>query len=579
MNKTFCKITHELSKYKFRMTIVMLALIFTSLSTISFGYILRDLIDRGIAKGNLEMINQSIKYMAYAILALGVGSFFRSYYIYMVSNRVMSDIRQRMFQSLLRQSIERVCEIKTTDYVNRFAHDLNYIGEVIVNILSISLRNAITFLGGAFMMFMVNLKLSLITIAMLPITMVLVKLIGVKIKRYSEKTHSEKSSLEEVISETLHNMHVIYSMNLEAYRLGKMEAQTKKYNRDHESYLRARSSFFAAAIISVTSVILLVIWIGGQDVIKGLISSGDMIAFIFYALISAFSLGSIAEVFGELQKYLTGAARVFEIEEKEDEDQFPKLAKEDYVSKLKLPYKVMFLLHKFSYTTRKNAMVIKNIKFGLYGGEFIGMVGPSGSGKSTILKIMMGIYKANICKFCINDIEVDLSRDNKLRSKIAYIPQDPLLFSTSIEENILLGRDMDEAKLEKVLEVCGLGQIISELPDGIKTYVGERATQLSGGQKQRIAIARSLYGEPEILLMDEATSALDSESEMELLQKLKEFMKDKAVLSIAHRISSIAKADRIIFIKDGKIEAAGPHKTLLRMSPKYAQLVKAYQEY
>lgn len=580
MKQTFYKILEELSRYKFRMLIVILALTCTSLATISFGYILRDLIDNGIAKGNLNSLNESIKHMALAILALGIGSFFRSYYIYVISNRVMSDVKYRIFESLLKQSIEKISRIKITDYLNRFSHDLTFIGETIVNLLSISLRNAITFLGGIFMMFTVNLKLSLLTSAMLPLTMVLVKLIGVKIRRFSEQTLEKKSSLEDVVSEALNNITIIYTMGLNQYSLDNMSKQTKKYNSNHEQYLRARSSFFASAIIAVTGVILLVIWIGGKDVSLGKISSGDMVAFIFYALMSAFSLGSIAEIFGELQKYLTGAKRVYEIEDRYEEEEETHHDKDQErvtinpFGTIKPPYTFYFGMHKFSYSTRKDALVLKYIKFSLYPGEFIGMAGPSGSGKSTILKLLVGIYKAKICEVRINNVLVDPSTDSSLRAKMSYVPQDTFLFSTSIKENILLGRKYNKQKLEKVLDVCGLDEIIEELPDGIDTYIGEKGTQMSGGQKQRIAIARSIYGDPELLLMDEAMSALDNKSEIELLGKLRLFMKGKIIVSVAHRISSISDADRIFFVNKGEIESIGPHNILVKNSKRYAELVK-----
>lgn len=184
----------------------------------------------------------------------------------------------------------------------------------------------------------------------------------------------------------------------------------------------------------------------------------------------------------------------------------------------------------------------------------------------------MGIYTAKNSKLKINNQEIDLSIDNDLRSKIAYIPQDPFLFSSTIEENITLGRDC--GSLEEVIKICGLSEMLDALPNGLKTYVGERGAQLSGGQKQRISIARSLYGKPEMLLMDEATSALDNESEVKLLSQLKAHMKDKIIISIAHRLSSITDADKILLISDGEVVANGSHKELIRSSALYSNLAK-----
>ncbi|MGV2431880.1 MAG UNVERIFIED_CONTAM: ATP-binding cassette domain-containing protein [Rickettsiaceae bacterium] len=316
----------------------------------------------------------------------------------------------------------------------------------------------------------------------------------------------------------------------------------------------------------VTSVILTVIWIGGIDVSKGNISSGNMISFVFYALMVAFSIGGMSEVFGEMQKYLAGAERVFEIEKLTDNN------KKETDTKLKPPFSIDFEVNSFSYPSRPDVQIIKKICLTGKPGEFIGIVGPSGSGKSTILQIIMGIYTAKNSKLKINNQEIDLSIDNDLRSKIAYIPQDPFLFSSTIEENITLGRDC--GSLEEVIKICGLSEMLDALPNGLKTYVGERGAQLSGGQKQRISIARSLYGKPEMLLMDEATSALDNESEVKLLSQLKAHMKDKIIISIAHRLSSITDADKILLISDGEVVANGSHKELIRSSALYSNLAK-----
>jgi ATP-binding cassette subfamily B protein len=319
------------------------------------------------------------------------------------------------------------------------------------------------------------------------------------------------------------------------------------------------------AIFIITSLLLVVIWIGGIDVLDNTISSGNMVSFMFFAIATAFSIGGIAEIFGNIQKYFSAAERVFELEE-------VRVSSNIKSAEHIIPQNLKLEIENFSYPSRPDLEIIKNISIEATAGEFIGIVGPSGSGKSTILQILLGIYKPKICKLTINNKPQDISFNEFLRTKIAYVSQDSFLFSATIEENIKLGRDF--GSLDKVIEISGLNTMLKQLPKGINTYIGEKGAQISGGQKQRIALARSLYANPEILLLDEATSSLDIESENHLLQNLKKLMKGNIIISVAHRLSAIMEADKIYLIFDGEVEAVDSHKNLLKNSALYRGLIR-----
>ncbi len=561
MNDTALRLFLELKKHSFGLIIVMVSIAAISLAMLSFGHILKLMIDHGIAANNMDSLNSAILQMVVAVLVLGMASFIRAYYINSISSNIVSDIRIKTYKALLDRPIEYFESVKVSDIISRFSHDLSLIGDIITNILSFSIRNIFMIIGGIVMMFLQNPKLSLIVIISLPVTLVLIKFVGKKVRIMAKELHAQKANIEEIIGETLSNIRVVYSFNVEEYRIAKLIEKSKESDELTSGYLKVRALFFALSIFVITSLLLLVLRIGGIDVLEGIISSGSMVSFIFYSATTAFAIGGVAEVMGDLQKSFAGADRVFELSEKQLSHISP------VTSKFHGPLRLSFSAKNFSYPSRPDTEVIKNIEFEAGAGQFIGIAGPSGSGKSTILQILMGIYRPKTFRIKINDKEVDLTSNKELRSKIAYIPQDPFLFSTTIKENITLGRDL--GSLDYVIKLTGLKAVLDSIPNGIETYVGEKGTQLSGGQKQRIALARGLYGNPEILLLDEATSALDMESEHELLQHIRTLMKNKIIISVAHRISAIKDADKIMLIHNGALIAEGSHEQLLKKVPLY----------
>jgi ATP-binding cassette subfamily B protein len=565
MSKTTLKLLNELKAHYGKLVIVMISIFFISSSMLSFGYSLRMLIDYGIASKNIVALNNAIFHMIIAILILGTSSFFRSFYINNITHAVITNIRIRVYRALLSQPIEYFDKMQTSDCVSRLSHDLMLIGDIITNILSFAIRNIFMMIGGVIMMFTQNIKLSLITIIILPVTLILIKIIGKKVRELSAKLYSEKASMEEIIGETLSNIRIVYAFNANEYRISKLLDQSHKADLINSKYLRLRSLFFAMAIFIITSLLLVVIWIGGIDVLDNTISSGNMVSFMFFAIATAFSIGGIAEIFGNIQKYFSAAERVFELEEVRV---YSNIKSAEHI----IPQNLKLEIENFSYPSRPDVEIIKNISIEATAGEFIGIVGPSGSGKSTILQILLGIYKPKICKLTINNKPQDISFNEFLRTKIAYVSQDSFLFSATIEENIKLGRDF--GSLDKVIEISGLNTMLKQLPKGINTYIGEKGAQISGGQKQRIALARSLYANPEILLLDEATSSLDIESENHLLQNLKKLMKGNIIISVAHRLSAIMEADKIYLIFDGEVEAVDSHKNLLKNSALYRGLIR-----
>ena len=595
-NPIIKKLLLELSVYKKELIIVMLSIAAVSSAMLSLGHTIKLFIDQGIKTNNVHALNQTIIYLGIAVVVLAVGSFFRSFYINSISDKVVSNIRLKTYQSLLNHQIKYFDEMKVSDIISRFSHDLSLISDIITNLISFSIRNFFLIAGGMVMMFVQNAKLSMIVMTSVPICLVMISRLGKKVRLMARELHSKKAALEEVIGETMSNIRVVYAFNIQDYRVHKLTDIAVESSGIARRYLRIRAMFFALAITVVTSLLLIVLWIGGLDVIDGTISSGNMVSFIFYAVSTAFAIGGIAEVVGDLQKSFAGAERVFELQDlgavvdvsssgpksvilvddvvgaRGSQDVgfvFAKKLRRD--SRMTDPITSLYIhVSKFFYPSRPELQILHDVTINAKAGEFIGLAGPSGSGKSTILQIIMGLYKAEKSSVKLNGHEVDLSLSPDLVKRVAYVPQDPFLFSASIEENITLGREGGD--LDEVLKITGLDEVIASFPKGLKTYVGEKGMQLSGGQKQRISLARSIYGRPDVILLDEATSALDLHAENHVIEHLRKFMKGKIIISVAHRLSSIKNADKIFLIHSGVLVAAGDHKKLLEISPLYKHL-------
>lgn len=585
------KIISELGPHKKDLAIVMVMIAAVSVSMLSLGHTIKLFIDHGIKTNNVEALDKTLIYLVAAIIVLVIGSFFRSFYINTISDAVVSSVRLKTYKALLHHQVKYFDTIRVSDIIGRLTHDISSIGDIITNIISFSFRNLVLVVGGMTMMFIQNIKLSMIVMTSVPISFFLIKKLSKKVRAMARDLNSRKATVDGIIGETLSNIRIVYAFGIQDYRINKLTELGAESGAIARRYRKIRAMFFAIAFSVVSVLMLIVLWIGGIDVIEGTLSSGNMVSFIFYAISTASAIGGIAEVIGEMQKSIAAAERVFELQEfDEDIDRrghksldfyqdksFPEAGEipshpmHGYVMSPDID-NIYFHATKFFYPSRPELQILQDITIDAKKGDFIGLAGPSGSGKSTILQIIMGLYVAEDSIVKINGELVDLSKMPSFLSKISYVPQDPFLFSASIRENITLGRE--HGNLEEVMKITGLDEVIALLPKGLDTYVGEKGMQLSGGQKQRLAIARSIYVKPDILLLDEATSALDLHSEDHITTHLRKFMSDKIIIAVAHRLSSIKNASKILLIHDGIVVDTGDHHGLIKSSLLYQHLTK-----
>lgn len=565
----FLQILKAVLFYKRWLAVAMIAIATVSLSILSLGVALKALIDHGINNRDPSELNHAVMYLMSIIIIFGTASFVRSFFINNISEKVVNDLRIKLYSHLLSLQYAEFEKLSTSGIVTRLSSDIELVSRIIVDVLSFCVRNALMFVGGLAMMFYQSTKLSLISLLVVPLVILFTHHLGKSVKSLSREVQTAQSHLYKLVMETFSGITTIYSFNAQKKTRNIFNTKSEFLIDLSKKRLFFRSIFFALSISGVMIAVLLVIWLGSSDVIDGKMTSGALVSFIFFASSSAMSIGGIVEVASEFWRYLAGAERALSLldnknlENKNSVNILPK-------SSSKIP-EIEFSDVYFNYPSRPEHKVLKNINFTINKGEFVGIVGPSGIGKTSIAQLLLKFFKSKSGEIKIRGVSIkDLSAE-EVRSVIGYVAQDPFIFSGSIIENLEISAK-DKTSLDTSL--CGIDGIAKSLPDGIYTEIGERGSQLSGGQKQRIAIARTLLYEPEILILDEATSSLDQKSEGEVMKSVRKYMKEKAIISIAHRISSIENADKILVIDHGRVISSGTHLELLTSCELYRKLCK-----
>ena len=588
MNHNIKELLGYLKNYKSNLLIVFCALFIVAISLLQVGSVFRHLVDNGLNAGGLDSINHSILLISILIIIFAAGSFFRSYFINLVTEKVIAKIKADSYKNLLQLEVAAFEELKIGDIISRLSSDLDLVGTLITNFLSFFLRNSIMLIGAIILMFLQSPKLSTLVIVSVPVLLFPILRLSKHVRSISKKVMAEKSNLAALIEESFSGIRTLHAFNQQDHATLKFNTKIDTYLKHSSKRLKLRSLFFALAIMVIAGSITMVIWVGSLDIISGKMTSGQMVSFIYYAMIVGMSAGGIAELFSEIQGPMAALDRIFEMRgsTRHPEGAQSATAKisdligspRHFVPRNDTPLLSANITSQnvsFSYPSRPDTLALADISFTIKAHQFTGIVGKSGSGKSTIMQLLLRFYEHQSGRITVGKENINSCKPEDIRKIVAYAPQDPTIFSGTIRSNIMFSNpEASESELLQVIKLCGIDGIINNLPDGIDTEIGEKGVRLSGGQKQRINIARGLLYKPEILLLDEATSALDNESEKEILGNIKKFMKGKTIVSIAHRISSTEEADDILVIDKGKLSSAGTHKYLLKNSDIYLALYK-----
>jgi ATP-binding cassette subfamily B protein len=558
--------------YRRRMVFFSFAMIVSAGCFLVIGQGLKQVIDRGFSRDDPAALNQGLFFLLTVIVVMATATWVRFYLISWLGERVIADIRRKVFSHLLTLSPAWFEQTRTGEMISRLTTDTALLEQIVGTSVSMALRNVLLGGGALVMLMLTSWKLTLLVLLTVPVVIVPIVLFGRRVRKLGRASQERVADLGAYADEALHEIRTV-----QAY--GHEETDRKLFGQRIEAAfdtarqrIGVKASLISAVIILVFTGIGTILWIGGHDVLAGKLTAGELSAFVFYAAMVASAAAALSEVMGDLQRGAGAAERLIEILDTtpavvipESPLAFPQQA----------PGSVEFGAVTFHYPSRPAIAALENFTLAVASGEKLALVGPSGAGKSTMFQLLLRFYDPQQGAIRIDGIDIRRVDPKQLRNRIALVPQEPAIFAASVTENVRYGRpEAADADVRRACDAAFATEFIERLPERFDTYLGERGVRLSGGQRQRLAIARAVLSDRPILLLDEATSALDSESERMVQLALERLMQSRTTLIIAHRLSTVKSVDRIAVIDGGRLIGAGTHEELLASNPLYARLAE-----
>ena len=561
-----------LKPYLTQITIASVALVFTAALTLGLVQYVRLIVDRGFVEGSTESLNTAILGFLIVAVLQAIGTFARFYWVSWLGERVTADIRKAVYKHIINLHPGYFEDNLSGEIQSRITTDTTLIQSVIGSSASIALRNLLMMIGGTLFLFITNPKLTSVVLLCIPLVIGPIMFFGRKVRRLSRDSQDEIANVGAYVGESIQQIKTVQAYNQQTHNDGVFSRYVETAFNVAKDRILMRSVLIPVVMTLVFAALAVMIWVGGQDVINGRMSAGELTAFVAYAVIVATAVGAISQVISELQRAAGAMERLIELLEAESLIQAPAVpAKLVDAFTGQLDFKSV----SFAYPSRPDTLALDEVTLTVRPGESLALVGPSGAGKSTLLDLVLRFYDPLKGNLTLDGVDVRDLTPTELRSHIAIVSQQPALFTGSVIDNIRFGRP--DASLDEVraaAESAFASEFIELLPQGYDSFLGEAGVRLSGGQRQRLAIARAILNDPEILLLDEATSALDAESERKVQIALEKLMKGRTSLVIAHRLATVMNVDRIAVLENGRLIATGTHGSLLKDCELYANLAK-----
>ncbi len=560
------------ARYKGRAGAALVALLVASVATLAVPIAVRRMIDLGFSAERIELVNQYFAVMIAVVAVLAGASAARYYLVTTLGERVVADLRRAVFDRVTQLSADFFDTAKSGELVSRLTADTTQIKSAVGASVSIALRNLVLFFGSAAMMVVTSARLSGFVLIASPVIVLPLVAFGRLVRRRSRTAQETLADASAYAAELISAIRTLQAFTNERLADTRFAAAVERAYQAALYSIRARAVLTAIIIFLASASVVVILWVGAQDVLAGHMTAGTLSQFVLFAVFAASGLGQLSEVWGEISQAADSAERLTELLAIEPSIKAPAAPKP-----LPSPARgeVAFADVRFAYPTRPQVSVLNGISFSVRAGERVAIVGPSGAGKSTVFHLLLRFYDPATGAVTFDGVPTCAADPHKLRSRIAMVPQDVAIFAASIADNIRFGRpDASDAEVKRAAELAAASEFIAALPQGVDTMIGARGVTLSGGQRQRLAIARAILRAAPLLLLDEATSSLDAESETLVQAALERLMEGRTTIVIAHRLATVQSCDRILVIDQGRLVEEGTHETLAAAGGLYARLAK-----